>query len=109
LTSSLVTMFSFGATSSTQPPIETGGISTLPISEYSFSPFQTPTQSAVPGAFPSTDPKIPPPVQSDQKIVPDFAPAWAAAYKKAKAKVGLKFCQCTTDVFLVGELVNVAT
>jgi hypothetical protein len=76
------------ATLSTQPPTETG-ISTLPISAYLFHPFLTPTQSAIPGVFPSTDPKNPPPVQSDRKIVPDFAPAWAAAYKKAKAKVRL--------------------
>ena len=60
--------------------------STLPISHYSFTPFPTPTQSAV-GVFPSTDPKNPPPVHSGLKIVPDFAPAWAAAYKKAEAKV----------------------
>jgi hypothetical protein len=67
-------------------PTETSR-STLPISHYSFTPFPTPAQSAVAGVFPSTDPKNPPPVHSSLKIVPDFAPAWAAAYKKAEAKV----------------------
>ena len=63
------------------------GMSTLPVSHYSFTPFPTPTQSAVPGLFPSMDPKSPPSVQSDPKIVPDFATAWAVAYKKARSKV----------------------
>lgn len=34
-----------------------------------------------------TDPSNPPPVTSDPQIIPDFNPAWAAAYSKAKAKV----------------------
>ncbi|KIM76068.1 hypothetical protein PILCRDRAFT_657963 [Piloderma croceum F 1598] len=75
---------SLGTSSSSQPPIE-NGISTLPISNYSFTPFPTPTQSAIAGIFPSTNPKRPP-VEPDLKSVPDFGPAWAAAYEKAKAK-----------------------
>ena len=74
------------ASSSIQPPIE-NATSTLPISDYSFTPFSTPTQPAVAGVFPSTNPKNPPPVQSKLKVVPDFGPTWAAAYEKAKAKV----------------------
>ena len=69
-----------------QIPTETGRF-TLPISHYTFTSFQTPTQSAVPGVFPWADPKHPPPVHSDTKVVPDFVPAWTAAYEKAKAKV----------------------
>ncbi|EGO28584.1 glycoside hydrolase family 3 protein [Serpula lacrymans var. lacrymans S7.9] len=35
-------------------------------------------------SFPSTDPLHPPEVSSDPTLIPDFAPAWAAAYSKAK-------------------------
>ena len=55
---------------------ETGPL-TLPISNYSFSPFPTPTLAPEPLMFPATDPMV----------VPDFAPAWAAAYTKAMAMV----------------------
>lgn len=53
----------------------------------SFSAFATPSHAPVPGVFLEVDPKHPPSTGSD--IVPDFTPAWAAAYKKAKAKVKL--------------------
>lgn len=71
-----------------QPPTETGR-STIPISDYSFTSFPPPTQAVVAGVFPSANPKNPPTAQADQKVVLDFGPAWAAAYKKAKAKVRL--------------------
>jgi beta-glucosidase len=87
-TSAPAVSFSLGTSSLSQPPIE-NGISTLPISNYSFTPFPTPTQSAIAGLFPSTNPKRPPPVEPDLKSVPNFGPAWAAAYEKAKAKVCL--------------------
>jgi len=82
------TSSSLETSSSSQPPTE-NGISTLPISNYSFTPFPTPTQPAIAGLFPSTNPKHPPPVESDLDSVPDFGPAWAAAYEKARAKVCL--------------------
>lgn len=72
--------------SSIQPPTETGR-STPTISAYSFTPFPTPTQSAVAGVFVPTDPTCPPPVDSDRTVVPDFGPAWAVAYEKAAFKV----------------------
>lgn len=58
-------------------------------SHYTFSPFPTPTQLPVPGVFPATDPSDPPPV--DAGLIPDFAPAWAIAYAKAKSKVCTAF------------------
>ncbi|KAI0319657.1 beta-glucosidase [Amylostereum chailletii] len=65
-----------------------------------FSPFPSPSsEAAIPGVYPSTSPKNPPPVESPG-IVPDFAPAWAAAYKKAKAKV---------NTFSLEEKVNITT
>ena len=88
------------ATSPSQTP------SSAPVAPttYPFTPFPTPTQQPVPGVFPATDPSQPPPVrytkkrplllhlsdlfpQVDSFLVPDFAPAWAAAYHKAKDKV----------------------
>lgn len=72
--------------SSTQPSTETGQL--IPgISSYLFSPFPTPTQSPEAGAFVPADPTNPPPVHSDPAVLPDFEAAWAAAYKKATAKV----------------------
>ncbi|KAF8346564.1 glycoside hydrolase family 3 protein [Amanita rubescens] len=52
---------------------------------YPFTPFPTPTEQAIPGVFPATDPRYPPPVYSS--LIPNFHPAWAAAYAKAKAKI----------------------
>jgi beta-glucosidase-like glycosyl hydrolase len=56
----------------------------------SFSPFPLPSGKPLPPIFPSTDPSKPPDVenspggQADQVIIPDFAPAWAKAYKKGQ-------------------------
>ncbi|KAH7904316.1 glycoside hydrolase family 3 protein [Hygrophoropsis aurantiaca] len=60
------------------------GASSIPTSSYPFVPFPTPTLPPNPPVFPATDPLHPPDVSSDPQIVPDFAPAWAAAYTKAK-------------------------
>ncbi|KAG0701012.1 glycoside hydrolase superfamily [Suillus ampliporus] len=65
---------------------ETGPL-TLPISHYSFTPFPTQTLAPEPPIFPETDPLCPPPVSADPMVVPDFAPAWAAAYAKAVAMI----------------------
>ncbi|KAG2152791.1 glycoside hydrolase family 3 protein [Suillus clintonianus] len=62
----------------------TAGVVTIPLSNYSFIPYPTPTLNPRPPVFPATDPLNPPNVSSDPHIVPDFAPAWAAAYQKAK-------------------------
>ncbi|KIM71494.1 glycoside hydrolase family 3 protein [Piloderma croceum F 1598] len=100
VSATLASSFTSAASSSaTKPPTEASR-STLPISYYSFTPFPTPAQSAVSGGFPSSDPKNPPPVHSDLKIIPNFAPAWAVAYKKAKAKIAN---------FTLEEKVNVTT
>ncbi|KAF9468335.1 glycoside hydrolase family 3 protein [Collybia nuda] len=100
---------SSAASSSTVSGISSAASSTpssVPVSSQSstisgastFSPFPVPSQAPVPGVFTSTDPKSPPPV--DSRIVPDFAPAWAAAYAKAKKKVA---------GFSLEEKVSVAT
>ncbi|KAG2356919.1 glycoside hydrolase family 3 protein [Suillus spraguei] len=60
------------------------GVITIPLSSYSFTPYPTPTLNPRPPVFPATDPLNPPYVSSDPQAVPDFAPAWAAAYQKAK-------------------------
>ena len=39
------------------------------------------------GIYPSTDPLSPPDVSSDPQIVPDFNPAWDAAWEKARALI----------------------
>ncbi|KIJ61677.1 glycoside hydrolase family 3 protein [Hydnomerulius pinastri MD-312] len=65
---------------------ETGQL-TLPISEYSFSPFPTPSLAPDPPVYPATDPWYPPPVSPDPTIVPDFGPSWAAAHAKAQALI----------------------
>ncbi|KAG6849373.1 hypothetical protein H0H93_008977 [Arthromyces matolae] len=57
----------------------------VPISSNTFSPFPTPSQSPVPNVYPKFDPSNPPSVNSP--LIPDFNPAWAAAYEKAKDKV----------------------
>ncbi|KAI0041683.1 glycoside hydrolase family 3 protein [Auriscalpium vulgare] len=59
----------------------------IPISSFTFAPFPSPSAvPPVPGVYPATNPKSPPPVESPG-VVPDFAPAWTAAYLKAKAKI----------------------
>ncbi|KAI6118095.1 glycoside hydrolase superfamily [Pisolithus sp. B1] len=74
------------STTLTSVATETGPL-TWPISEYSFTPFPTPTLAPIPPVFPETDPLNPPPVDSDYNVVPDFAPAWAAAYEKAQSMI----------------------
>ncbi|KAH7908219.1 family 3 glycoside hydrolase [Hygrophoropsis aurantiaca] len=65
---------------------ETGPL-TLPISEYPFAPWPTPSLAPDPPIYPATDPLNPPPVSADPQIVPDFGPAWAAARAKAEALI----------------------
>ncbi|KAF9239474.1 glycoside hydrolase superfamily [Melanogaster broomeanus] len=79
---------------------ETGPL-TLPISEYPFSPFPTPTLAPEPPVFPATDPLYPPPVSPDPTIVPDFAPAWATAYARLK--------QWLISNFTIEQKVNITT
>ncbi|KAF8548408.1 glycoside hydrolase family 3 protein [Imleria badia] len=79
------------ATNSSSSPTSSvstqSGPFTLPISNYPFTPFPTPTLLPEPPVFPETDPLYPPPVSPDPVIVPDFAPAWAIAYSKAQALI----------------------
>ncbi|KAG5731649.1 putative beta-glucosidase L [Termitomyces sp. T112] len=82
----------------TSSPSTLSSISTVSISSNTFTPFPTPSQSSVPGVFPATDPNSPPSVNSP--LIPDFAPAWAAAYAKAKDKI---------SNFTLDEKVSVAT
>ncbi|KAG2078523.1 glycoside hydrolase [Suillus decipiens] len=91
-TSSVTTSASYLAT-------ETGPL-TLPISQYSFTPFPTPTLAPEPPIFPATDPLYPPPVSADPTVVPDFAPAWAAAYAKATSMI---------SNFTIEQKVNITT
>ncbi|KAG9313178.1 family 3 glycoside hydrolase [Chiua virens] len=78
---------------------ETGPL-TLPISEYPFSPFPTPSTPPDPPIYPATDPWYPPPVSPDPQIVPDFNPSWATAHAKALAFV---------SNITIGEKVNLTT
>jgi hypothetical protein len=57
----------------------------IPISQYTFSAFPLPSQTAVAGVSPLSDPRDPPPIGSS--LIPDFAHAWAGAYQEAKNKV----------------------
>ena len=52
-----------------------------------FTPYPLPTLPPNPPVYPAADPLYPPDVSDDPQIVPDFGPAWAAAYKKAKKLV----------------------
>ncbi|KAF5356831.1 hypothetical protein D9756_006600 [Leucocoprinus leucothites] len=56
-----------------------------PVVPTTFVPFPVPSEQPVHDVFETTDPSKPPEVGS--LIIPDFGPAWDAAYKKAKAKV----------------------
>ncbi|KAG5645639.1 hypothetical protein DXG03_005630 [Asterophora parasitica] len=85
-------------TASSEPVVSLSAINAPPISSYTFSPFPTPSQVPIPGVFPATDPRNPPPVNSP--LIPDFAPAWAAAYARAKEKI---------EKFTLDEKVSVAT
>ncbi|KAG1762841.1 glycoside hydrolase family 3 protein [Suillus occidentalis] len=75
---------STSASASTPGASTTTGYITIPLSSYSFTPYPTPTLNPRPPIFPATDPLNPPAVSSDPQVVPDFAPAWSAAYQKAK-------------------------
>ena len=55
------------------------------ITSWTFEPFPTPSESSIPEVFPETYPDNPPPV--GDSAIPDFGPAWAAAYGKARAMV----------------------
>lgn len=78
--------------------LQTVNVTRIPIVPATFSPFPIPVESSVPGLFVNTDPSDPPPVGS--RVVPNFGPAWSAAYKKAKAKIAN---------FSLEEKVNVTT
>ncbi|PFH46305.1 glycoside hydrolase family 3 protein [Amanita thiersii Skay4041] len=54
-------------------------------SQTGFIPFPTPSTESIPGVFPASDPHDPPPAGSS--VIPNFGPAWSAAYKKAKQKI----------------------
>ncbi|KIJ61468.1 glycoside hydrolase family 3 protein [Hydnomerulius pinastri MD-312] len=69
---------------SSSPATSETGVISIPLSSYPFTPYPTPTLPAYPPVFPATDPLNPPEVSNDPQVIPDFAPAWAAAYDKAK-------------------------
>lgn len=74
----------YSASASTSGASTQSGINTIPLSSYSFTPYPTPTLNPRPPVYPATDPLNPPDVSSDPQVVPDFTPAWATAYQKAK-------------------------
>ncbi|KAG6828184.1 hypothetical protein H0H92_008843 [Tricholoma furcatifolium] len=59
-----------------------------------------PSQGPIPGIYPATDPSDPPPTEDSTSIIPDFGPAWSAAYAKAQAKIAN---------FSLDELASIAT
>ncbi|KAH9922145.1 beta-glucosidase [Amylocystis lapponica] len=64
------------------------GWQTLPISSYAFASYPVASSTPIPGVFPVYQPAAPPPVAAaGSPLVPDFAPAWEAAYEKAEALV----------------------
>ncbi|KAF5341514.1 hypothetical protein D9758_012584 [Tetrapyrgos nigripes] len=77
--SSVAASSSVSLSASASAPVSSGvqNASTLP---------PGPPQAPIPGVFPATDPLNPPSVD-EITVVPDFAPAWAAAYEKARAKI----------------------
>ena len=76
---------------SSRPPTASSGFSAIgnvlvpTITSYTFEPFPTPSESSIPKVFPETYPNNPPPV--GDWAIPDFGPAWSAAYDKARAMV----------------------
>ena len=76
---------------SSRPPAASSGFSAIgnvlvpAIKSYTFEPFPAPSESSIPKVFPGTYPNNPPPV--GDWAVPDFGPAWSAAYNKARAMV----------------------
>ncbi|KAJ3571939.1 hypothetical protein NP233_g3419 [Leucocoprinus birnbaumii] len=77
--SSVATSAATPSSSVTEPIIQP------PVVPTTFVPFPVPSDQPVPNVFEATDPSKPPEVGSS--IIPDFGPAWDAAYKKAKAKI----------------------
>ena len=79
------------------PPAATNGFSIIgdvlkpTITSYTFDPFPAPSESSIPEVFPETYPDNPPPV--GDSAIPNFGPAWAAAYAKAMERVG-GFLRC---------------
>ncbi|EEB88440.1 hypothetical protein MPER_13725, partial [Moniliophthora perniciosa FA553] len=71
----------------------------LPIKQYSFTPFPTPSQSSVPGVFPDTDPSSPPGVGA--AIIPNFQPSWNVAYEKATSMRPDPLVLCGHDVLFL--------
>ena len=73
------------------PPVTTGDFSTIgnvlkpEITSWTFVPFPAPSESSIPKVFPETYPDNPPP--PGDWAIPNFGPAWAAAYGKATARV----------------------
>ncbi|KIM41998.1 glycoside hydrolase family 3 protein [Hebeloma cylindrosporum] len=63
-----------------------------------FTPFPVPPDIPLPPGYPAVFPSKPPPVGAP--IIPDFGPAWAAAYAKAQKKIA---------GFTLEEKVNVTT
>ncbi|KAL0952835.1 hypothetical protein HGRIS_007060 [Hohenbuehelia grisea] len=83
--------------SSTKPELQSP-VPSIPITQYTFSPFPTPSQESVPGVFVKADPSNPPAVNAP--VVPNFGPAWATAYAKAKKLI---------STFSLEEKINVTT
>ncbi|KAI0293191.1 glycoside hydrolase family 3 protein [Multifurca ochricompacta] len=72
----------------------------IPITSYPFVPSPSPSsEPPIPGVYPLTSPKNPPSVENSA-LVPNIAPAWGVAYKKAKAKVA---------TFTLEQKVNITT
>ncbi|KAE9407346.1 glycoside hydrolase family 3 protein [Gymnopus androsaceus JB14] len=67
---------------------------------YSFSSFPVPSETPVPRCVPVTDPSDPP--APGAAVVPDFEPAWAAAYQKAEA---LKLVGIASPLFFLAGTV----
>ncbi|KAH9476789.1 putative beta-glucosidase L [Psilocybe cubensis] len=88
------------ASSAAATPQVTEPRSIPPITSYTFSPFPVPSDVPLPPVYPSVDPSNPPDVEDSLTVIPDFGPAWKAAYAKAKAKVA---------GFTLEEKVNVTT
>ncbi|KIK00093.1 glycoside hydrolase family 3 protein [Laccaria amethystina LaAM-08-1] len=86
------TLTSAGGPTTTQP------VSPIPVPHTAFSSFPLPAETPVPGVFAADDPSSPP--EANSPVIPDFGPAWATAYEKAKAKLA---------GFTLEEKVNVTT
>lgn len=85
----LGTLTSLPASSETLPASgfsQIGNVLKPTITSYTFTPFPAPLENPIPEVFPETYPDNPPP--PGDSVIPDFGPAWAAAYGKAKAMVG---------------------